>query len=251
MRPGALIFGLGIAALAGLSLAWDRFAPGQPLPAGFPGHAMLAYAADGVMLMCSAAILWQRTAGGGALVLLAYYVVIVLVLMNGPMLVRLYASYGIYEELAIQAGFAVGALLVYAGSARAPRLLRAGQMAFGICCIVYGGAHFAYMNLTAPLVPGWLPPSQVFWGYATGIAQIAAGLAFLSGLQARLAGMLLTAMYGLFQVMVHIPMLIAKPNDHFILTENATNLALIGVAWMMAASFSRPAYGDRFPRRSA
>lgn len=251
MRPGTWAYSLGIMALACLSLAWGKFAPGQPVPAGFPGRALLAYAADGVMLICGAAVLWRRTTGVAALALLAYYVVIVLVLMNGPVLVRLYRSYGIYEELAIQAGFAVGAALIFTGSARAPRLMRAGQLAFGVCCIIYGGAHFAYMNLTAPLVPRWLPPSQVFWGYATGIAQIAAGLAFLSGVGARPAGMLLTAMYGLFQVMVHIPMLIAKPNDHFILTENATNLALIGVAWMMAASFSRPAYGDKSLRRSA
>ena len=46
---------------------------------------------------------------------------------------------------------------------------------------LFGGAHFFYMNLTTPLVPSWLPPSQIFWGYATGIAHIAAGFAILTG----------------------------------------------------------------------
>ena len=180
----------------------------------------------------------HRRLGRG--VLLAYYVVIVLVVMNGPLLARSYASYGIYEQYAIQGGFAVGAALVLAGSglvAAPARLMRGAQIAFGICAVIYGGAHFAYMNLTAPLVPAWLPPSQVFWGQATGVAQIAAGLAFLSGVQARLAGMLLAAMYVLFQVMVHIPSLFTKPGDHFAMTENATNLALIGVAWLVAELF--------------
>jgi hypothetical protein len=242
MRLGAWAYGLGIMALAGLSLAWGKFAPGQPVPAKFTDYAALAMVADAFMLVCGAAVLWRRTAGWAAAALLAYYLVIVLVVMNGPLLARLYASYGIYESLAIQAGFAVGAALIAADCGLLPpRAVRVAQVAFGVIAIIYGGAHFAYMNLTAPLVPKWLPPSQVFWGQVTGVAQIAAGLAFLSGIQARLAGVLLTVMYGLFQVMVHVPMLIAKPGDHFIMTENCTNLALIGVAWLIAQSFSGPA----------
>ena len=236
MRLGAWGYGLGIIALAGLSLAWGKFAPGQPVPAKFPNYAILAMAANAIMLVCGAGVLWQQTARWAAAVMLAFYVVVVLVLMNGPLLARLYASYGIYESVAIQTGFVVGALLIFAGDGR-PRLVRTAQMVFGVCCVIYGGAHFAYMNLTAPLVPKWLPPSQLFWGQLTGVAQIAAGLAFLSGVQARLAGVLLTVMYALFTVLVHVPMLIAKPADHFIMTENATNLALIGVAWLVAESF--------------
>lgn len=236
MRLGAWAYGLGIIALAALSLAWGKFAPGQLVPAKFPHYAVLACAANAVMLVGGAGVLLRRTAAWAAGLLLVFYVIIVLVVMGGPVLARLYASYGIYESLAIQAGFAVGAALIFAGRG-SPRLVRTAQMVFGVCCVIYCGAHFAYMNLTAPLVPKWLPPSQVFWGQATGVAQIAAGLAFLSGVQARLAGTLLTVMYVLFTVLVHVPMLIAKPGDHFIMTENCTNLALIGVAWLIAESF--------------
>jgi uncharacterized membrane protein YphA (DoxX/SURF4 family) len=235
-RWGVWAFALGLIALAGLSLTWGKFAPGQPVSAKLPHYADLAMLANSFMLVCAMGLLWRRMAGRAALALLGYYVVIVLVVMNGPLLARLYRSYGIYESLAIQAGFAVGALLIFADGRS--RLVRAGQIVFGVCCVIYGGAHFAYMNLTAPLVPQWLPPSQVFWGQATGAAQIAAGLAFLSGVQARLAGMLLTLMYALFQVMIHIPSLFTKPGDHFAMTENRTNLALIGVAWLIAQPFS-------------
>jgi uncharacterized membrane protein YphA (DoxX/SURF4 family) len=235
-RAGACIYALGIILLAGMSLAWGEFAPNQPVPAAFPGRAALAYAADAVMLVCGAGILWRRTAGWAAAALLAYFVVIVLILMNGPVLARQYASYGIYEGLAIQTGLAVGALLALADSGKVDAV-RLGQLVFGVCAVIYGGAHFAYINFTAPLVPKWLPPSQVFWAYATGIAQIAAGIAFLTGVRARLAAVLLTALYVLFTLLVHLPMLIAKPGDHFIMTENATNLALIGVAWLIAQSF--------------
>src|SRR5204863_7013086 len=116
----------------------------------------------------------------------------------------------------------------------ARRLTRAGQLMFGVCALLFGGAHFLYTNLTAPLVPKWLPPSQEFWGYATGIAHIAAGLAILSGVQARLAAILLTVMFASFTPLVHLRMLLADPGNHGIWTENAANLAFTGVAWVVA-----------------
>ena len=118
----------------------------------------------------------------------------------------------------------------------AARLSRIAHIVFGLCAIVFGIAHFEYMSLTAPLVPKWLPPSQEFWGYATGIAHIAAGVAILTSVKARLAAVLLTIMFALFSVMVHIPMVIATPGDHWIWNENAVNLALIGAAWVVADS---------------
>jgi uncharacterized membrane protein len=156
-----------------------------------------------------------------------------------------YAEYGTYEGLAEQVAIAAAGLIVYAASARidtalAARLTRLGQLAFGVCALIFGGAHFVYMNLTAPLVPKWLPPSQVFWGYATGVFHIAAGVAILTGVQARLAASQLTAMYASFTPLVHVPTLFADPCNHFFWTENAVNLALTGVAWVVADSLARP-----------
>jgi uncharacterized membrane protein YphA (DoxX/SURF4 family) len=95
------------------------------------------------------------------------------------------------------------------------------------------------MNLTAPLVPKWLPPTQQFWAYATGVGFMAAGVAILTNVQARLAAILLTAMLASFTVLVHVPMLMAEPSSHWIWAENALNLAVIGVAWVVADSFAR------------
>jgi len=122
----------------------------------------------------------------------------------------------------------------------AARLTRLGQLAFGLCALIFGGAHFFYMNLTAPLVPKWLPPGQEFWGYATGVCHIAAGVAILTGVQARLAAILLTAMYASFTPLVHLPMLLADHASHMNWTENVVNLALTGVAWVVADSLVRP-----------
>ncbi len=245
MPFGWRVYGLGVMALGVVCLALGDFDPGQPVPKDFPIRTALAYAVAAFMLFAGAAVEWRRTAAWGAAVLTAYYALIVVILMNGRLVLARYAEFGTYSGAAEQLAIAAGALIVYAGSARidaalAARLTRLGQLAFGVCALLFGGAHFFYMNLTAPLVPKWLPPAQEFWAYATGVGHIAAGVAILTGVQARLAAILLTAMFASFTPLVHVPMLLADPSRHMNWSENALNLALIGAAWVVADSLARP-----------
>jgi hypothetical protein len=245
MGFGWRIYGLGVMALGMIGLAWGDFVVGQPVPKSFPDRTALAYAAAAFMLAAGAAIAWRRTTAWGAAALTAYYALIVVTLMNGRLVLAHYGVYGTYEGLAEQLAITAGGLIVYADSAEidaglAARLTRLGQLAFGLCALIFGGAHFFYMNLTAPLVPKWLPPGQEFWGYATGVCHIAAGVAILTGVQARLAAILLTAMYASFTPLVHLPMLLADHASHMNWTENVVNLALTGVAWVVADSLVRP-----------
>jgi len=239
MAFGWRVYGLGVMALGLVSLAWGDFDPGQPVPKNFPDRTALAYAAAVFMFVAGAAIEWRRTAAWGAAALTAYYALVVVILMNGRLVLAHYAEFGSYSGAAEQLAIAAAGLIVYAAGARidaalAARLTRLGQLAFGVCALLFGGAHFFYMNLTAPLVPQWLPPTQAFWAYATGVGQIAAGIAILTGVQARLAAILLTAMYVSFTLLVHAPMLLADPSSRMNWSENALNLALIGAAWVVA-----------------
>jgi uncharacterized membrane protein YphA (DoxX/SURF4 family) len=241
---GWRVYGLGVMALGMVCLAWGGFDPGQPVPKDFPARITLAYAAAAFMLLAGAAVEWRRTAAWGAAALTAYYTLIVVILMNGRLVLAHYAEFGTYSGLAEQLALAAGGLIVYAASARidaalAARLTRVGQVVFAVCALLFGGAHFFYMNLTIPLVPKWLPPTQVFWAYATGLGHIAAGVAILTGVQARLAAILLTAMYASFTPLVHVPMLLADAS-HWNWAENALNLALTGVAWVVADSLGWP-----------
>jgi uncharacterized membrane protein YphA (DoxX/SURF4 family) len=245
MTLGWRVWGLGVMALAMVALAWGDFDPGQPVPKAFPDRAALAYGAAAFMLAAGAAVEWRRTAAWGAGLLAAYYALIVVVVMNGAVALRHYGEYGAYSGAAEQLAIAAGGLIVYAANAkidgsRAARLTRAGQLAFGVCALLFGGAHFFYMNLTVPLVPKWLPLGPEFWAYATGLGHIAAGVAILTGVRARVAAIMLTAMYASFTFLVHLPMLLADPSSHFIWSENALNLALIGAAWVVADSLARP-----------
>jgi len=252
MACGWRIYGLGVMAIGLACVAFSDFDPGQPVREGFPGRAALAVAAGAFMVAGAVAVEWRRTAVWGAAALTAYYAVVVVIVMNGRALLSHFAQYGTYENIAEQVAIAAGGLIVFAVLARidgtidaaaATRLARLGRLAFGVCALVWGGAHFVYMNLTAPLVPKWLPPSQVFWGYATGVFFLAAGVAILTGIKARLAAILLTAMVGSFAVLVHEPMLLADHSSHFNWTESATNLAILGAAWVVADSLGPRSFG--------
>jgi uncharacterized membrane protein YphA (DoxX/SURF4 family) len=242
---GWRVYGLGVMAMGIACLAFGDFDPGQPVPGHFPGRTALAYAAGAFMVVAAAAVEWRRTAAWGAAALTIYYALFVVILMNGRLLLRDYAVFGTYENIAEQLAIAAGGLVVYATTARmdatlAARLTRLGRLAFGVCSLVFGGAHFVYMKNTASMVPQWLPPTQEFWGYATGAGFVAAGVAILTGVQARLAAILLTAMLVSFGLLANGRILLADHSSHWNWTESAVNLAVVGAAWVVADLLARP-----------
>jgi len=237
----ARVFGLGVIALGLVCLAWGDFDFGQPVPKDFPMRAVLAHVAAVFMLVAGAAVEWRQTVKWGAAALTAYFGLIVAVLMNGPVVAANYSEYGSYSGVAAQVAVAAGALIIYAENATtnavtAKRLARLGQRVFGACALLFGGAHFFYLDITVSWVPKWVPPSPEFWAYATGIFHIAGGVALLTGIQARLAALLLTIMYASFTPLVHVPMLLANTSNRFYWSENALNIILAGVAWIVADS---------------
>jgi uncharacterized membrane protein YphA (DoxX/SURF4 family) len=234
---GIRVYGLAAIALGLVGLVWDDFASvWQPVPAGVPGRAILAYITAALLILGGAALNVRRTAEFGAGLLTVLYALGV-VLLHLPRVAAHPFAISPWGGVAEQMALVAGGWLAYA-AARDPsgavRLYRIGWLVFGLCCVMFGAVHFRYAAATATMVPGYLPPNQIFWAYATGVAHIAAGLAILSGVLARLAARLLTAMFALFSILVHIPGLIADPGAHMSWTINAINLALIGAAWIVA-----------------
>ena len=244
IRASWRLLGLAAIALGAVCLASADVVVAQPLPKAFPLRAALAFATAAFLFATGLGLQWRRTAALAAAALGGFYALAILA-SDVPAVLANAAVYGLWSGCAEQVAMLSAALIVVAASARidraaAARLTRASQVAFGVCALLFGGAHFVYMNLTAPLVPAFLPPSQQFWAVATGIAHIAAGVALVTGVQARLAAILLAVMYACFTPLVHLPMLLAHPHDHGIWTENAINLALTAAAWVVATSLARP-----------
>ncbi len=241
-RVSVRIYGLGAVALGITGLVWGDFAVvWQPAANGYPGPSPLGYAVAVLPLLAGLAMQWQRTAFNGAVALLVPYC-LAIVFFDVPRGFAHAAEFGAWYGVLENSALAAGALIICSFYARleaasAERVAKIARVIFGICLIYFGLAHHFYLANTVSMVPAWLPPGKIFWAYATGAAHVLAGIAIISGVYARLAALLLAAMFIVFSILVHAPrVLITLPHDHFAWGENAVNIALIGSAWVVAAS---------------
>jgi uncharacterized membrane protein YphA (DoxX/SURF4 family) len=247
-RVAVRVYGLGAIVFALIGFCWGDFAVvWQPDPDVLPPRSALAYAAAVPFLLAGLAIQWKRAAGPAALALTVMYALGAL-LLHIPRVIAKPSIFGGWEGAAEQLALVAGGLLAYAvsGSIRpstVARLRGIARLIFGLCLIIFGLAHFFYLQYTADMVPAWLPPNQMFWVYVTAVGHLAAGLAVLSGIAARPACILLTAMFVVFGVLVHAPTIVFDPRTHNNWAENGINFALIGSAWLMAATVRRTRTG--------
>jgi uncharacterized membrane protein YphA (DoxX/SURF4 family) len=236
------VYGVAAIALGSLGLASADFASvWQPVPQGFPGRTGLAYLVAAIFVIAGAALQSLRSARIGASTLTVLYGAGVL-LLHVPQIVSKPSVFVEWSGTAEQLALVAGGLLAYGFCApsrteNTQRLIKVAQYLFAVCLLFFGAAHLVYLKPTAEFVPSWIPPGQLFWAYATAAGHIAAGLAILTGIAARLAMMLLTLMFIAFSVLVHAPNLFADPS-HFNWAANAINFALIASAWVVVASYN-------------
>jgi uncharacterized membrane protein YphA (DoxX/SURF4 family) len=255
MTIGRRIYGLGALVLGIPGMIYGNFAAlGLPVPAHLPGYYVLFYASAGLLVLAGLAINWPRTAAIGSLMLGAFFAawLLALHLPHAAVQPTVWVS---WEAVAETIVMALGGVLAWIqlrglGDKRAAAIWRIARPLFGLCLMVFGTSEFVYAGYTAAMVPAWIPPTQLFWAYATGAAQIIAGLAIASGIQARLAAILLTTMYLVFSLIVHLPRVIAEPTGALQWAENGVNLVLAGAAWllveMLAAAKRAPGTLHRF-----
>jgi hypothetical protein len=117
---------------------------------------------------------------------------------------------------------------------------RIARTLFGLGLIPIGLAHFLYLDATSPLVPSWMQ-WPVFWSYFTGGAFIAAGVAVIIGVYARLAATLVTVQIGLLTLLVWLPRVVAG-------TLNAFQWGEVVVSVLLTACLGD---GGFLPRRQA
>jgi uncharacterized membrane protein YphA (DoxX/SURF4 family) len=235
MNPHSLLFALGTLLLGAIGIWFHEFAlQWQAVPAGIPMRTAFAYLSGALLVAGGAAILSRRYERAGALLLALFYGSWV-VFFHLPNAIASYRHIGAWNapaEITYLTMGAVALLAAHAGRMRGTLLVVARVLA-GISALVFGLAHFNYIDFTARFVPAWIPPSQVFWAWVTGGGHFAAGLALVSGYQARLAATLHAVMMGSFALFVHIPRVIASPEKHDEWIMLAISSALTGAALLI------------------
>jgi uncharacterized membrane protein YphA (DoxX/SURF4 family) len=235
---GAAIF-LGLLGVVSGDFAttWQNVGPHVPL------RVALAYLTAVIELAGGIALLFPRTARAGALTLTIVYSVFTLLWVPRAFLnLGNYDPIGnVFEEFSlVAAGLVLYAIFSPAGSSMARRR-PFFVLLFGICPISFGIAHIIDMPGLLEWIPGWLPPTRMFWAYATTMGFFGAAVAILTGIMAPLAARLLTAEIMIFELLVWIPNLSAAPRNHFNWAGNAICIALAGASWVVSDSISAAA----------
>jgi len=238
LAVGILVFGI-------LSLVHGDYVSGlQPLPTPTATH-LWAQLSGFLLVAIGSCLLIDRTIRWAAFGLAALFLlwcvlihapIVIAEPRNGTAWVRFFETFAL-----------AGAALVLAGmsaSQRVPgdandKLIRLGRFCLGISLPVFAATHFIYADFVATVVPAWIP-ARLFWAWFTGAAHLAAGLAVLTGIQARLAALLAGAMYGSWALLLHVPRVMPDIGNRPEMTNLFVAVALCGAAWIVASSYPKP-----------
>jgi uncharacterized membrane protein len=234
---GRIAFGVTFAILGALFLGFHDLAL-LWIPKIVPWRDVPATAIGVLLIAGGIGLLIPRAAGPSALLLASLLLLRFLFQLRfvvaAPLVEVNYESSG--ETLAEIAGaWTIFAIVAREGAARFGGT-RTGQILFGLALLPFGLSHFFYLNMTAPLIPSWIP-FHVALSYFTGAAHFAAGIAILLSVLARLAATLEATMVSLFTILVWIPAVFAAPMSRSNWSEIVTSAAISAAAWAVAGSF--------------
>jgi uncharacterized membrane protein len=213
-QPAISLFSIGMIGLGALSVLYRDFAfSWQPVPAFHPGRDVLAVACGLFMVAASVGLLFRATATIAARAifpfLLAWLCLKIPALIVAPRIEGVWIGFGEIGMLLAGGWVLFARLSGLEQSAFFRRItgtkgIRIAQIIFGLAVLPVGLGHIFYAQITATLVPSWMP-FRTGLAYLTGYGQIACGLAVLFSILPRAAALIETGMLALFAFLVWGP----------------------------------------------
>jgi hypothetical protein len=241
---GRIVFGASAALFGVIALLWHDADTWQTLVRiwSLPLGTIIGACLMIVQIAGGIGIQFPRTARPAAIALAIVYLLFSLACI--PDIIAAPAVFDHYGSFCEQFCCLCGAIALYAATeanaARAAAFGRVARLGLGVCAIAFTLSQIFYFQLTADLVPKWIPPSQTFWAILTTVAFALAAIAILVNRQTRLAIRLMTVMLALFGLLVWVPRLIAHP-AHLNWSEFALTFLITGAAWMVGELGTPPA----------
>jgi uncharacterized membrane protein len=261
-QPGVSLLAVGLIAMGVLSVLCRDFAYSwQPVPE-FPGRQAAAVVCGLFMIVASIGLLFRATVAASVRglfpFLVAWLCLKVPALFLAPRIEGVWLGAGEITML-LAGGWVLFARFsglenaVFFRKITGNKGVRVAQIVFGLAVLPVGLSHLFYSNITAMLVPSWLPVRMGF-AYLTGIGQMACGLAILATRWRRVAALIETGMLALFAFLVWGPytwfaatpkMAGAPPGARFPLTAFLITW-VIGASALLVASDGATKTVERF-----
>ncbi len=213
-QPAISIFSIGMIGLGVLSAIYRDFAfDWQPVPAFHPGRDVLAIACGLFMVTVSVGLLFRVTAAIAARAIFPF--LLAWLCLKMPAVIAVPRIEGVWIGFGEIGMLLAGGWVLFARLSGLSELaffrhitgtkgIRIAQIIFGLAVLPVGLGHIFYVEITATLVPSWMP-FRTGLAYLTGFGQIACGLAVLFSVLPRVAAQIETVMLALFAFLVWGP----------------------------------------------
>ncbi len=235
------MFGIALIGMGAMHLTSGHFIFDFPVPATFMGRVVPAYVNGFLLIIAGVLMLTKKQTLAGAW-LTAFIFLAILLIRHLPMLV-MGENMPAERTSATESELFLGGALMLAGCVSKSRvthnrghlLFLAGEYLFALGLFVFGVLHYVSEAFVVSIIPKWIPWKE-FWAYFVIAGFFAAAISIFIQRLVRLSSLSVSLMFFIFICLLHIPLVIAFPDQETQWTNLFVPIGLSGIALILVGS---------------